>query len=197
MIAVEGACVVRARYAPSVLVVIAALLLSARAARDPLISAAGATPSGNWWIERQTDRITGAPISSALLSSSRTAHSGLALTPAAQLQLACFKGQALVRFAFAFRAGATKNSVFGYRFDEKQGHEIKVRFLRGNKILVIQGKTEVAQFVDELAAASVLYIQIRSLTKGRTAAEFRVSGATAAINAAFAGCPPSRWPRNP
>ena len=38
-----------------------------------------------------------------------------------------------------------------------------------------------AQFVGELATSSVLYVRIRSLNAGRTAAEFKVDGAPAAI----------------
>jgi len=37
---------------------------------------------------------------------------------------------------------------------------------------------------DELATANILYVVIRSLAKGRTSSEFRVSGAPAAIEAA-------------
>ena len=44
------------------------------------------------------------------------------------------------------------------------------------------------QFVDELASSNVLYLRIRSLNSGRTTAEFRVAGAGAAVQAAFADC---------
>jgi hypothetical protein len=47
----------------------------------------------------------------------------------------------------------------------------------------------VAQFVNELATAELLYIRIRSLNSGRSTAEFRLNGAPAAIEAAYAGCP--------
>ncbi len=51
-----------------------------------------------------------------------------------------------------------------------------------------------AQFVDELATSGVLYLRIRSLNAGRSSAEFRLDGAPAAIDAAFAGCPLSPAP---
>ena len=48
---------------------------------------------------------------------------------------------------------------------------------------------DVAQFVSEMATSNVLYIRIRSFSAGRTAAEFKVDGAPAAIASAYAGCP--------
>ena len=54
---------------------------------------------------------------------------------------------------------------------------------------VIEEKAAVAQFIDDLAGASVLYIRIRSLNAGRTTAEFRLDGSAAAVQAAFASCP--------
>ena len=177
----------RREYTAFCVVVAPGTLLAACAGGDGLGSPATTIVSGEW--RSQTDRITGAPISSAMLQSSRTAHSGLAATPQAMLQLACFKGQPIIRLAFAFQVGATSNSVFGYRFDEKPGHEINVHFLQGNDVFVIENKRDVAQFVSGLAAANNLYVQVRSLNKGRTSAEFRVSGGQPAIDAAFAGCP--------
>jgi hypothetical protein len=56
---------------------------------------------------------------------------------------------------------------------------------------LIEDKAEVAQFLDELATANVLDLVISSLAKGRTSAEFRVSGAQAAIEAASASCHPA------
>ena len=57
---------------------------------------------------------------------------------------------------------------------------VEARILRGLRIFVIENKTEVKQFLDGLATANALYIQIRSLDKGGTSAEFRVAGAQAA-----------------
>lgn len=179
------ACVV----ARCVLTVTAALSLCACAARDPLVSIAGATPSGDWRIERQVDRITGAPLSSALLQTRSSSNSAEAFAHPAMLQLLCFKEQPVVRLTFEFKVGSSKNSVFGYRFDEKPGHEIEARFLQDSKTVVIETPAEVAQFVNELSTSNVLYVRIRSLNEGRTTAEFRLNGAPAAIDAGFAGCP--------
>jgi hypothetical protein len=58
--------------------------------------------------------------------------------------------------------------------------------------VVIEDRAEVAQFVSELATSSALYVRTRSLNASRTSAEFKVDGAAAAIDAAFAGCPVSQ-----
>jgi hypothetical protein len=166
----------------------AATLLSACVtARDPVVTTAGATPSGNWRIERQVDRITGAPLSSALLMT-RGSNTAVAVPQPAMLQLLCFKEQPLVRFSFDFKVGSNRNSVLGYRFDAKPGREVEARFLQDSKAVVIEDKADVAQFVDELRTSDVLYIRIRSLNAGRTAAEFHLDGAPAAVEAAFARC---------
>jgi hypothetical protein len=94
-----------------------------------------------------------------------------------------------VKFNFESKIGTNLNSYLGYRFDEKPGHEIGARFVKGASAVVIDDKAEVAQFVSELATSKVLYVRIRSLNAGRTAAEFKVEGAQAAIDAALAGCP--------
>jgi hypothetical protein len=187
---------VRAGSVRAVIVVIAALLLGACAARDPLVStAAGAKASGNWRIERQVDRVTGAPLSSALLPTRSSSHSGAPFPRPAMLQLTCFKDQPLVRLSFEFKVGSNRNSVLGYRFGEKPGRDIEARFLQDYKTVVIEEKDDVAQFVNELATSNVLYVRIRSLNAGRTTAEFQLDGAPAAIESALAECPlpaPSR-----
>jgi hypothetical protein len=181
---VRAGLVVRVIFA-----VIAVLMLSACAARDPLVSSAAAVPSGNWRIERQMDRITGAPLASAFLMTKTSSNSAEPFPQPSQLQLLCFKDAPIVRLVFEFKVGSNQNSVFGYRFDEKPGREIKARFLQDFKTVVIEDKAEVAQFVSELATSDVLYVRIRSLNAGRTAAEFRLNGAPTAIEAAFTGCP--------
>jgi hypothetical protein len=179
-----------------------ALLLCA-CARDPYVSQAGAVPSGNWRIERQPDRVTGTAISSAFLVT-RTSSSAAALYPqTASLQLSCFMDQPLIKFNFENKVGTNLNSFLGYRFDEKPGHEIGARFLADSATVVIEDKAEVAQFVSELATSNVLYVRTRSLNAARTTAEFKLDGAPAAIDAAFAGCPvtppasPQRVPTPP
>lgn len=158
-------------------------------ARDPVVSTVNAVPAGNWRIERQTDRITGAPLASAFLMTRTVANSKVVFPQPAMLQLLCFKGNPAVRFAFPFKVGSTRNSVFGYRFDSNPGHETGARFLNDFTTVVIEDPAEVAQFTTELAASKNLYVLIRSLNAGRSSAEFSLDGAAAAINAAFAGCP--------
>jgi hypothetical protein len=176
-------CVVRALFALTV-----PLLLSACAARDPIVSTAGATPVGNWRVERQVDRVTGAPLSSALLRTASSSNSAVAYPEPALLQLMCFKNEPTVRLNFAFKVGSNKNSVLGYRFDEKPGREIEARFLADFKTVVIEDSAEVEQFLGELATSKLLYLRIQSLNAGRTSAEFRLDGAPTAIEAALAQC---------
>ena len=56
---------------------------------------------------------------------------------------------------------------------------------------MIEKKTEVKQFLDGLATANALYIQISSLDKGGTSAEFRVAGTQRGIDVLTAYCKPS------
>jgi hypothetical protein len=143
------------------------------------------------------DRITGAPLSGAFLMTKTSSNSQVDYPQPAQLNLLCFKDQPIVRLVFDFKVGSNKNSVLGYRFDEKPGHEITdARFLQDFRTVVIEEKADVAQFVNELAVSEVLYIRIRSLNSGRSTAEFRLNGAPAAIEAAYAGCPLTAEPRS-
>lgn len=114
-----------------------AVLLGACVTRDPYVAAPATAPSGAWKIERQVDRITGAPVPSAVTVIDNAA--------------ACF--------------------------------------LQEHRTVVIEDRAEIACFTAELADARNLLIRIRSLSSGRTTAEFKVEGAGAAIEAAFAGCP--------
>jgi hypothetical protein len=165
-----------------------ALLLCA-CARDPYVSQASAVPSGNWRIERQPDRVTGKPIGSAFLVTRSSSNANVLYTQPASLQLSCFMDQPVVKFNFQNKVGTNLNSYLGYRFDEKPGHEIGARFLADSAAVVIEEKAEVAQFVRELATSNVLYVRTRSLNAARNTAEFKLDGAPAAIEAAFAGCP--------
>jgi hypothetical protein len=95
-----------------------------------------------------------------------------------------------VRFAFYFKVGSDTNSMLGYRFDDKPGHDnVNVRFLQQYKTVVIEDKAEVIRFASELAGSRALVVRIRSINAGRTLAEFSVDGANAALEAGFAGCP--------
>lgn len=166
-----------------------ALLLGGCTARDPYVSYNNTVSSGEWRIEKQADRITGNAIPSALLSTRNSSHSGVDYAQPAQMQLTCFEGKPVVRFAFEFKIGSDRNSALGYRFDDKPGHDnVESRILLGYTVIVIEDKAAVAQFVDELVSSNVLYLRIRSLNSGRTTAEFRVAGAGAAVQAAFAEC---------
>jgi hypothetical protein len=171
-------------------------------ARDSLVSTASAVPVGNWKVERQVDRITGAPLSSALLTTRNSSNTAVAFPQIATLQLLCFKSDPVVRIAFEFKVGSNQNSSLGYRFDENLGREVDARFVQDYKTVVIEDRATVAQFVSELATSNVLYVRIRSLNAGRSSAEFNLEGAPAVIESALAGCPatapaPSQEPSKP
>ncbi len=164
--------------------------LGACAMRDPYVAAPATTTSGNWKIEKQNDRITGVPVPSATLIINNASNTFADYAQPASLQLTCFDGAPLVRFAFSFKVGTDPNSTLGYRFDEKPGHDnIAARFLQEYRTVVIEDRAAITTFVNELASSSTLVVRIRSLTAGRTTAEYKLDGAAAAIEAAFAGCP--------
>ena len=167
-----------------------ASLVGGCTARDPYVSTANTISSGEWKIERQADRITGNAIASALLRTRNSSHSGEDYAKPASLQLTCFERNPVVRFSFEFKIGSDKNSLLGYRFDEKPGHDnVESRILLGYTVIVIEDRAAVAQFIDELVSSNVLYVRIRSLNAGRTTAEFRVAGAPAAVQTGLAECP--------
>ena len=172
-----------------VCVAFATLMLLASCARDPIVTGMDAATVGNWRVERGTDRITGAPISSAILVTYKVSTSKIIVPPAAQMQLACFKQEPTAVFRFQFKIGSTRNAEFGYRFDDKPGHIAKARFVDDYKSVIIEDKDEMARFVGEMATSKELYVLIRSITVGRTSAEFHIDGAPTAINAALATCP--------
>ncbi len=146
--------------------------------------------NGNWQIEHQLDRITGAPISSAILVTRKVSNGKVIYPGAAQLQLSCFKQQPTALFLFPVKVvGSNRNGEFGYRFDDKPGHIAKARFVDNHRSAVIEDKDEVTRFVNEMATSNVLYIFIRSLDEPRTTAEFNLDGAPAAISAGLTSCP--------
>ena len=154
--------------------------------------------AGEWKVEKQVDRITNQPVSSAFVMT-RASNSMVDNPKSGQLQLLCFDKQPVVRFAFEFKIGAEQNSEFGYRFDDKAGHDnIAARILKGNNVAVIEDRAAVQRFVEELASSRTLFVRVRSLNMGRTAAEFKVEQAQQAIDAAYANCPvgPSGTPRS-
>jgi hypothetical protein len=169
-------------------------VLGSCAARDPAVSSSDTMAAGNWKIERPIDRITGAPLASAMLSTP-SSHTSEPFPKHVLMQLTCFNQAPLIRFAFEVKVGTTRNAVLGYRFDDKPGHEINARFLNDDKVAVIEDGADVTQFIDELSSAQLLYLRIRSLSFGRTTAEFHLDGAPAAIAAAFANCPAAARPK--
>jgi hypothetical protein len=181
----------------TVLFVTLAFLLSACAARDPFVAHPATVASGDWRLERQVDRVTGVATSTAFTVTRISSNTLVDYPRPAQLNLTCFKEQPIVRFVFDFKVGATRNSVLGYRFDDKPGREVEARFLQDYRVVVIEDRAGVAQFVNDLATSEVLYVRIRSLNTGRSSAEFRLNGAPAAIEAGFAGCPLSAEQRPP
>lgn len=164
--------------------------LGACAARDPFVTSSNAIASGNWKIEQQIDKITGAPIGSAQLVTAVSSNSGDSKVRSAMLQLTCFDKTPMVRISFEFKIGSDKNTIVGYRFDDKPGRDnIESRILSDHTIVVIEDGAEVKRFLADMPDASKLVIRIRSLNAGRTTAEFKLDGAPAAIEAAYKNCP--------
>jgi hypothetical protein len=149
----------------------------------------GAWRARAWGTEKQTDRITGAPVSNSYLATRKVSYGALLIPPPARLQLICFKEQPAVYFGFDFNIGSTRNAEVAYRFDEKPGHEPHARIIDDHKAVLIDDPKEVAQFTSKLATAENLYLRIRALTAPRTSAEFKVAGAAPMIAAAHASCP--------
>jgi hypothetical protein len=144
---------------------------------------------GDWKIERQEDRVTGRPVSSAYVLTRWGSSGGSVVPQTISLQLMCFIDKPVVRFALQQKPGTNINSYLGYRFDDKPGHETTARFAQNSSVVVIEDPAEVAQFVNELATSKSLYVRLRSMTAPRNSAEFNVEGAPAAIESALGGCP--------
>ena len=145
--------------------------------------------AGNWKIETEIDRITGAPSSSAYVKTRQSSNGSIYFPQPAVLQIGCLDKDAVVRIAFDFKIGTTRQSLVGYRFDEKPGHETDARITPDHQTVVLEDRNQVAQFVRELRTSKSLYVRIRSLNAARTSAEFAVEGAPEAIDSALARCP--------
>ncbi|CAN5206828.1 hypothetical protein BH10PSE11_BH10PSE11_15640 [soil metagenome] len=127
-------------------------ILGACAGRDPYVAEPATTTSGNWKIEKQVDRVTGVPVPSAMLIINNASNSFADYAKPASMQLTCFDGKPMVRFAFEFKVGTDPNSTLGYRFDEKPGHDnVAARFLQEYRTVVIEDHAAVAAFANELA----------------------------------------------
>lgn len=165
--------------------------------RDPFVTPAGETRSGDWWITHQLDRITGAELPGAFVYA-EASNSNLEYPRVSSMQITCLEGKTpLVRFAFDFRIGTARNTALGYRFDALPGHEdVASRVLRNGRVVVIEDRGAVAQFVAELERSETVYVRVRSMDGGRTAVEYPLAGAGAAVRAAFARCdmPPPPLP---
>lgn len=167
--------------------------LSGCAARDPYVTnSQGMTRVDRWRIERVEDRITGLPVSSSMLPASATTSANQLIARNALLQLMCFRNAPVVRIAFNERIGTNRNSMLGYRFDDRPGKEAEARFLQDHRTVVIEDADEVAAFAGALSTSHQLYVRIRSLNNARTSAEFIVDGGADAVKAAYAGCPVRR-----
>jgi hypothetical protein len=147
--------------------------------------------SGSWKIDQRLDRVTGTPTTGAFTLTTRSSNSirPLAVLPAS-LQLTCFENRPIAKFAFEFKIGTDRNTSLGYRFDDKPGHDaVESRVLLGYQVIVIEDPAALQQFIADLRGSAQLFMRIRSLNAGLTAAEFKVDGAEQAIDAAYASCP--------
>lgn len=175
----------------------AVLMSGCIAPRDPYVTNDDMRKAGDWQIAGQLDRVTGATLPSATVVA--FASSTFADNPSpASLQLSCFEGRPIVRFAFQFKMGADRNAALGYRFDDKPGRDnVEARILAGQQVVVIENPAAVAQFIEDLGGAKKVYVRLRSLTSARTTAEFPLAGSDEAMKAAFADCPLPVWPALP
>ncbi len=166
-----------------------AVLLTACAAGDASLPGALQPPSENVWkVEQKPDQITGLPVATAWIRTLSTSNSKTWENRPAVLQLMCFKGNPIVRLNFATRAGSNRNSTVGYRFDEKPGREVSATFMPDFRTIIIDEKPDVEQFLNELAESNRLLVRVTSLYAGRTTAQFVLTGAPDAIEAAYAPC---------
>ena len=177
--------------------IVIAALAGACSTRDPSVfqNETNTAAAGNWRIERTPDRITGVPVPSAQLATTRSSNSAVPNSKPAAIQLTCFENRPIVRFSFEFRIGSDLNSEFGYRFDDRPGHDnVPSRVLLGYRVIVIEDTAAVAQFTQELASSKSLVVRIRSLNAGRTVADFATDGGKAAIDAVLTNCPATAGP---
>jgi hypothetical protein len=151
--------------------------------------------AGSWRIDKHVDRVTAQPVAGVVTMTQTSWNTGEIGARQASLQLACFENKPIAKFGFSFKIGSDKNTSFGYRFDDKPGHDnVESRVLLGYQVLVIEDKAALAQFLADLVGSNVLYVRIRSLNSGNTSAEFKVDGADAALQAAYVDCPPPASP---
>lgn len=152
--------------------------------------------SGEWLIEGKIDRVSDKPrYQAGILTRSRSDKAEPFQSEFAQLQLLCFDNAPVVYFRFLTPVGSNRNSRLSYRFDGNPGHDVTVRILRNEQTIVIENQDDVVRFVDQMRTASMLIVQVFSLTEFLSTADFKVEGAEKAIDAVYAGCPPRPSPR--
>ena len=176
-----------ARFLP----VVIACLAGVGAGSNLLVATVAAESSGDWQITAKVDEAAKTNVLNVKVEARKTAHDGLFLPPDALLQLVCLKNKPLIHVMFAFQIGSKADSEIRYRFDEKPMQPVEARILPRAQDLRDREETEVKQFLDGLATANALYIQISSLDKGSTSAEFRVAGAQRGIDVLSAYCKPA------
>ncbi len=146
--------------------------------------------AGEWRIEGRTDRVADKPSFTAVnVTRSRNAGVNPLELQLATLQLLCFDNAPVVRLHFSHSVGSNRNSRLSYRFDQNPGRDVEARILRDYKTIVIEDRDDVISFINEMRTASSLIVQVHSLATSMSSADFKVGGAPAAIDAAYAGCP--------
>ena len=157
-----------ARFLP----VVIACLAGVGAGSNLLVATVAAESSGDWQITAKVDEAAKTKVLNVKVEARKTAHDGLFLPPDALLQLICLKNKPLIHVMFAFQIGSRLIPKFAIALTKSRCSRSRPRILRGLKIFVIEKKTEVKQFLDGLATANALYIQISSLDKAVRALSF-------------------------
>jgi hypothetical protein len=158
----------------------------------------GTPLAGEWKIEQRADRVAEKPMATAgLIERSRNANASAQspVTPQlASLQLLCFDGDPVVRFHFSVDIGSNRNARLTYKVDNGPARRPNARILQDFQTVMIEDKKDVAQFAADLRGAKRLDVSVTALVNGMTIVDFNVEGAPAAIDAAFAACPPLAQP---
>lgn len=187
----------RAGIVPAVVGIAAAVLLGACAGdtvRTEAVQVQNKPDTGQWKFERRNDPISETQVTTAWLSIGKYDFLSGKIY-AGELQLMCFRNQPVIRLSFNLKVGSDRTAALAYRFDERPGHSAKASFFAREKIIVIDNKSEVAQFVDQLGTAQTLFLRVTRLRAGTFTAKFPVQGASHAIEAAYAECPVSDKPK--
>jgi hypothetical protein len=142
--------------------------------------------AGDWRFVKREDPALGTTTVARLYIQTPDRKKGTVYT---ELELACFKQQPVVRIEFPVKVGSNRSATLAYRFDERPARETGARFLQDYRTVVLEDKSEVAEFIKDLGTAHMLSLSIDSLVVGRTSARLKVQGATQAIEAAYAACP--------